>query len=102
MEVNFRKFIRENVIFANETMDSFLFQINNKKYLLSWNLSYYKALKENKWINPITNDKNFLPESFYKNYDFNLISVNPLYGDIFDLMWYYKKIKESYPLNNIK
>ena len=76
MKVDFRKFIRENVIFRNEYETMFLFKINGKLIIISNHPYIEMGLKRDKWIYPLTINTGYLPETFYENHKFNKIVLD--------------------------
>lgn len=76
MKVDFRKFIRENVIFRNEYETMFLFKINGKMTIISNHPYIEMGLKRDKWIWPLTVNTGYLPSSFYENHKFNKIVLD--------------------------
>ena len=76
MEVNFRKFIRDNAIFRNEYETMFLFMINGKRIIISNHPYVEMGLKRDKWIWPLTINTGYLPESFYKKHKFTEIVLD--------------------------
>ena len=78
MKVDFRKFIRDNVIFRNEYETMFLLKINGKMTIISNHPYIEMGLKRDKWIYPLTINTGYLPETFYEKHEFNKIVLDCL------------------------
>ena len=100
MKVDFRKFIRENVIFRNEYETMYLFKINGKMTIISNHPYIEMGLKRDKWIYPLTINTGYLPETFYENHELEEIVLDRMPVDELKafLVSFIKQAKE----NNLK